>query len=839
MHGQVPASRKGSVLRFIVGTFVLLLVLAVCGGLIWFNFFRDKMIAQFFAHFPVPTITVSTVEVSPQKWTPGIDAVGTLAAAQGVEVAGQVGGVVKAVNFKGNDKVAAGAVLVQIDDSVELAGLTAAESTVAVNQDALDRTQMLFTRKVATSADLQTAQNKLALAQGVTEQIHARVAQKAIVAPFAGVTGIPKVVVGQYIEAGKPVATLQDLSRMRVDFTIPEQQLADLWIDEPVSIGLTRGPSRLQGRDHRHRSEDRSPVAPGRRPGGRRQCQWRAPAGPVRPRARPPPRGAERDRAAADGRGDEPLRQLRLPGRRGTAAAAAARRTARGRPGRRRAGSAAGPGRPAVHRQADLRRDRPALRYPDRGRQGRRARHADRVVRPEQAVQRQPRHGRQQRQPGERDHRGRIEMSFSEIFIRRPVLSTVVSFMILLLGAQGIASMSIRQYPKVDETVITVTTAYPGAASDVIQGFITSTIAKAVSSAEGVDYVTSKSALGLSTVSVFMRLNADPDKSLTEVIAKVQQVRGQLPSDAKDPVIQKGTGFNFALMYLAARSDTMNPQQLTEYLTRVIQPRFATVDGVADAQILGAQQFAMRVWIDPVELAARMVTATDVLTAITRSNFLSAPGKTKNEYYAYSIEAKTTLQDPETFGELPVRANGDDVVRLRDVAKIELGAASADVRVQFNGTRRRLPRHLPDAGSQSARGRPRGPQRAAGDPGRHPRGHADHPPLRFDPGDQRLDRRGVQDDRRGGGDRRPHHPSLPRLVPFGRRPDRHHPAVADRRLLHDVGGRLFAEHADPPRHGARHRPRRRRRDRRRREHPPPYRGGLHAALGGGAGACAS
>ena len=175
-----------------------------------------------------------------------------------------------------------------------------------------------------------------------------------------------------------------------------------------------------------------------------------------------------------------------------------------------------------------------------------------------------------------------------------------------------------------------------------------------MSSAEGVDYVTSKSALGLSTVSVFMRLNADPDKSLTEVIAKVQQVRGQLPSDAKDPIIQKGTGFNFALMYLAARSDTMNPQQLTEYLTRVIQPRFATVEGVADAQILGAQQFAMRVWIDPVALAARMVTATDVLTAITRSNFLSAPGKTKNEYYAYSIEAKTTLQDPETFGELPV-----------------------------------------------------------------------------------------------------------------------------------------------------------------------------------------
>ncbi|SHG38854.1 multidrug efflux pump [Kaistia soli DSM 19436] len=276
-------------------------------------------------------------------------------------------------------------------------------------------------------------------------------------------------------------------------------------------------------------------------------------------------------------------------------------------------------------------------------------------------------------------------MGFSEIFIRRPVLSTVVSLLILLLGAQGILSMSIRQYPKVDETVITVTTVYSGASADVIQGFITSTITKSVSAAEGVDYVTSSSALGLSTVSVHMRLNTDPDKALTEVIAKVQQVRGDLPTEAKDPVIQKGTGFSFALMYLAARSDTMNAQQLTDYLIRVIQPRFATVNGVANAEVLGAQEFAMRVWLDPMAMASRQVTATDVLSAITSSNFLSAPGKTKNDYYAYSIEAKTTLQDPETFGALPIRTNGDEVVRLRDVARVELAAASNDARVRFNG----------------------------------------------------------------------------------------------------------------------------------------------------------
>ena len=356
-------------------------------------------------------------------------------------------------------------------------------------------------------------------------------------------------------------------------------------------------------------------------------------------------------------------------------------------------------------------------------------------------------------------------MTFSEIFIRRPVLSTVVSLLILLLGAQGITGMSIRQYPQVDETVITVTTAYPGASADVIQGFITSTIEKAVSSAEGVDYVTSKSALGLSTVSVHMRLNADPDKSLTEVIAKVQQVRGQLPSDAKDPVIQKGTGFSFALMYLAARSDNMNPQQLTEYLTRVIQPRFATVNGVADAQILGAQEFAMRIWVDPIAMAARDVTAVDILTAIQNANFLSAPGSTKNEYYAYSIEAKTTLQTAEAFGELPIRGDGDSVVRLgrgQDRARRRLHRHPRSVR----RPRRGVPRHLADARGQSARRRDGRPQGAYFDPGRHPARDADHPPLQFDPGDQRVDRRSAEDDRRGGRHRRPRHPALPRLVPL-------------------------------------------------------------------------
>lgn len=226
--------------RFIVGTIILLVVVVVCAGLVWFNFFRQEMIAQYFAHFPIPTVTVSTIEVKPQKWTPGIDAIGTISASQGVDVAGQIAGVVASVDFKANDRVAAGQVLVKIENSIQQAGLAAARSSVAVARDTLDRTQALYDKKVATTADLQAAQNKLDLAQGALAELEARIAQSAITAPFSGTVGIPKVELGQYIQPGTTVATLQDLTRMRVDFTVPEQELSQLSLGQPVSLGLTK-----------------------------------------------------------------------------------------------------------------------------------------------------------------------------------------------------------------------------------------------------------------------------------------------------------------------------------------------------------------------------------------------------------------------------------------------------------------------------------------------------------------------------------------------------------------------------------------------------------------------
>ncbi|MDH2326769.1 efflux RND transporter permease subunit [Cereibacter sp. SYSU M97828] len=278
-------------------------------------------------------------------------------------------------------------------------------------------------------------------------------------------------------------------------------------------------------------------------------------------------------------------------------------------------------------------------------------------------------------------------MNFSEIFIRRPVLSTVLAALILFLGIASVLNMPVRQYPEVEETAITITTTYPGAAPDLIQGFITAPIARAVATTENIDYVTSQSRPSASVVTVQMELGANPDTALAEVLSKVQQVRGDLPDESDDPVIVKGTGDDFALMYLAVQNPNMTPEQLTEYLERVVRPRVSTIQGVAEMQILGAANYAMRVWIDPEKLAARGVTASEILAAINASNFLSAPGKTEGEYVTYPITLESTLQTAEAFGMLPLVVTEDGgVVRLHDVARVELASETPDEIVTFNGT---------------------------------------------------------------------------------------------------------------------------------------------------------
>ncbi|PRD33804.1 UNVERIFIED_CONTAM: putative transporter [Trichonephila clavipes] len=276
-------------------------------------------------------------------------------------------------------------------------------------------------------------------------------------------------------------------------------------------------------------------------------------------------------------------------------------------------------------------------------------------------------------------------MNFSEIFIRRPVLSTVVAALILFLGLVSVVNLPVRQYPEVEETVVTITTVYPGASADLIQGFVTAPIASAVSTTENVDYITTASRPSASVVTVQMKLGADPDIALTEIMSKVQQVRGQLPSDAEDPVIVKGTGQTFALMYLAVQNPNMTPEQMTEYLERVVRPRVTNIDGVAQMEIMGGSEYAMRIWLDPLQLAARGVTASEVLAAIRASNFLSAPGKTENDYFIYSLTLASTVQSADAFGALPLVQGKNGTVRLRDVARIELASGERAEIVTFAG----------------------------------------------------------------------------------------------------------------------------------------------------------
>src|SRR5271168_1409115 len=240
-------------------------------------------------------------------------------------------------------------------------------------------------------------------------------------------------------------------------------------------------------------------------------------------------------------------------------------------------------------------------------------------------------------------------MSFTDIFIRRPVLALVVSLLILLIGLKAMTGLQIRQYPKLSNTTITVTTLYPGAAPDLMQGFITTPIAQAVSTAEGIDYLTASSIQGTSTVTAYIRLNYDPSHALTDIMAKVQQVKFQLPKESQDPIIIKSTGQTTAVMYIGFASPELSSAAISDYLTRVVQPLLATVDGVASADILGGQTFAMRLWLDPDRMAARGISADDITNAITSNNFQSAPGQTKGYYTLTNITADTDLTNIEEF----------------------------------------------------------------------------------------------------------------------------------------------------------------------------------------------
>lgn len=276
-------------------------------------------------------------------------------------------------------------------------------------------------------------------------------------------------------------------------------------------------------------------------------------------------------------------------------------------------------------------------------------------------------------------------MTFTDIFVRRPVLALVVSALIVLLGLFALSKLPIRQYPMLQSSAITITTSYPGASAELIQGFVTQPIAQSVSSVEGVDYLTSSSVQGQSIVTVRMELNRDPTTALAQAMAKVNQVRYKLPEQAYDPVIELSSGESTAVAYIGFSGGDIGLPALTDYLSRVVEPQFSAIEGVSKVQVFGGQTLAMRLWLDAERLAGRGLTAADVADAVRRNNYQAAPGKVKGEFVIANVYVNTDLTSVDEFRDMVIHSDGNGLVRLKDVATVELGAASAETSGLMNG----------------------------------------------------------------------------------------------------------------------------------------------------------
>ncbi|MCA3560620.1 MAG: efflux RND transporter permease subunit [Aestuariivirga sp.] len=276
-------------------------------------------------------------------------------------------------------------------------------------------------------------------------------------------------------------------------------------------------------------------------------------------------------------------------------------------------------------------------------------------------------------------------MHFTDIFVKRPVLATVVSLLILLAGLQAVFKLPIRQFPEVSDTKIEITTIYPGANADQIKGFITTPLQQAVASTEGVDIIESRSSQNVSTITLKLRLDANADRALADVLSKVNEVKGVLPEEANDPVVKRTTGAGFALMYISFKSEQMSAPQISDYLDRVVKPKLQAINGVASAEILGGSTFAMRVWLNPEKMSALGITPLDVRNALAANNFTTAAGEVKSDFTQQNINAQTSLQTPEQFEQLVVATRGDTVIRLGQVATVDLGPENYDTRSAFDG----------------------------------------------------------------------------------------------------------------------------------------------------------
>ena len=277
-------------------------------------------------------------------------------------------------------------------------------------------------------------------------------------------------------------------------------------------------------------------------------------------------------------------------------------------------------------------------------------------------------------------------MKLTDLFIKRPVLAVVVNLVILIAGLQSIGTLAVRQYPRSDIAVINVSTAYVGASADLVRGFITTPLERVIASADGIDFLESSSTQGVSTITVHLKLNYDTNAALTQIQSKVAQVRNDLPPEAEAPIIEMQTADSqFASMYIGFSSEALDQNQITDYLTRIVQPKLSAVSGVQRADILGGRTFAMRIWLKPEKMAALRISPSDVRDALAENNYLSALGRTKGSMVSVNLVANTDLKTVEEFRQLVVKEENGALVRLGEIADVVLGAENYDVDVRFSG----------------------------------------------------------------------------------------------------------------------------------------------------------
>lgn len=276
-------------------------------------------------------------------------------------------------------------------------------------------------------------------------------------------------------------------------------------------------------------------------------------------------------------------------------------------------------------------------------------------------------------------------MQFTDIFIRRPVLASVVSLLILVLGLRSMMLLPVREFPSTENAIVTITTVYTGADPALVAGFITTPLENSIAQANGIDYLTSKSSQSVSTIQANLRLNYDANKALTEINTKVNAVLNQLPQEAQQPAITVAVGESIDSMYIGFYSDELPTNKITDYLIRVVQPKLQAVEGVQQAEILGKRQFAMRIWLDPDRMSAYGVTAADVSAALAANNFIAAAGRTDGDMVTVNLTIETGLNTVDQFRELILKSKDGAQVRLGDVAEVTLGAEDYDTAVSFDG----------------------------------------------------------------------------------------------------------------------------------------------------------